>query len=99
MKVIVDLCVVPIGVGVNLAPYIAACERVLLDAGLKIQLHPNGTAIEGEWAPVFDAIEACHKAVHAMGCPRVHTTVKINTRTDKDQSIQDKVASVQALLK
>jgi len=48
MKVIVDLCVVPIGVGVHLAPYIAACEKVLTEAGLKIQLHPNGTAIEGE---------------------------------------------------
>ena len=48
MKVIVDLCVVPIGVGVNLAPYIAACERVLLDTGLKMQLHSNGTAIEGD---------------------------------------------------
>ena len=99
MKVIVDLCVVPIGIGVNLAPYIAACERVLLDAGLKIQLHPNGTAIEGEWAPVFKAIEACHTAVHTMGAPRIFTTVKINTRTDKDQSLEDKVASVQALLK
>jgi uncharacterized protein (TIGR00106 family) len=77
MKVIVDLCVVPIGVGVNLAPYIAACERVLLDAGLKIQLHPNGTAIEGEWELVFKAIEACHQAVHAMGCPRIYTTVKV----------------------
>jgi uncharacterized protein (TIGR00106 family) len=99
MKVIVDLCVVPIGVGVNLAPYIAACERVLLDACLKIQLHPNGTAIEGEWGPVFAAIEACHQAVHAMGCPRVYTTVKINTRTDKDPSLEDQVASEQALLK
>ncbi|WP_399234800.1 MULTISPECIES: MTH1187 family thiamine-binding protein [Synechococcales] len=98
MKVIVDLCVVPIGVGVNLAPYIAACERVLLDAGLKIQLHPNGTAIEGEWAPVFSAIEACHAAVHAMGAPRIFTTVKLNTRTDRDQTLEDKVASVEALL-
>jgi hypothetical protein len=44
MKVIVDLCVVPIGVGVHLAPFIAACEKVLTEAGLKIQLHPNGTA-------------------------------------------------------
>ena len=34
--------------------------------GLKIQLHPNGTAIEGEWQPVFQAIETCHKAVHAI---------------------------------
>jgi uncharacterized protein (TIGR00106 family) len=98
VKVIVDLCVVPIGVGVHLAPYIAACERVLTEAGLKIQLHPNGTAIEGEWEPVFAAIEACHQALHAMGCPRVYTTVKINTRTDKDQTLEDKVASVQALL-
>ncbi len=98
MKVIVDLCVVPIGVGVNLAPFIAACERVLLDAGLKIQLHPNGTAIEGEWAPVFQAIEACHRAVHAMGCPRIYTSVKVNTRTDRDQTLEDKVASVEALL-
>jgi uncharacterized protein (TIGR00106 family) len=98
VKVIVDLCVVPIGVGVHLAPYIAACETVLTDAGLKIQLHPNGTAIEGEWEPVFAAIEACHRAVHAMGCPRVYTTVKINTRTDKNQTLEEKVASVQALL-
>jgi len=91
MKVIVDLCVVPNGLGVHLAPFIATCERVLSDAGLKIQLHPNGTAIEGEWEPVF-------QAVHAMGCPRVYTTVKSNTRTDKDQTLEDKVASVQALL-
>ena len=44
-----DLCVVPIGVGVHLAPYIAACEKVLSKAGLRTHLHPNGTAIEGEW--------------------------------------------------
>jgi uncharacterized protein (DUF924 family) len=43
---------------------------------LQSQLYPNGTAIEGEWEPVFNAIEACHQAVHAMGCPRVYTTVK-----------------------
>ena len=29
MKVIVDLCVVPIGVGIDLAPYVAACQQVL----------------------------------------------------------------------
>jgi uncharacterized protein (TIGR00106 family) len=99
MKVIVDLCVVPIGVGVNLAPYIAACERVLLEAGLKVKLHPNGTAIEGEWAPVFQAIQACHTAVHGMGCPRIYTTVTVNTRTDRDQTLEDKVASVEGLLR
>ncbi|MGB5240099.1 MAG: MTH1187 family thiamine-binding protein [Prochlorococcaceae cyanobacterium] len=61
-------------------------------------LHPNGTAIEGEWAPVFKAIEACHQAVHDMGCPRIYTTAKVNTRTDRDHTMEDKVASVEALL-
>jgi uncharacterized protein (TIGR00106 family) len=71
---------------------------VLTGAGLKIQLHPNGTAIEGEWKPLFAAIEACHQAVHAMGCPRVCTNMKLSTRTDKDQTLEVKVARVQALL-
>ena len=71
---------------------------MLLDAGLKIQLHPKGTAIEGEWEPVLQAIEACHQAVHAMGCPRIYTTVKVDTRTDRDLTLEDKVASVEALL-
>jgi uncharacterized protein (TIGR00106 family) len=98
VKVIVDLCVVPIGVGVHLAPYVAACQKVLSEAGLTIRLHPNGTAIEGEWAPVFAAIEACHAALHAMDCPRIFTTVTINTRTDREQSLDDKVDSVRARL-
>jgi len=86
------------GVGVHLAPTIAACEKVLTEAGLTIQLHPNCTAIEGEWEPVFAAIEACHQGVHAIGCPRMYTTVKINTRADKEQTQEGKVASVQELL-
>jgi uncharacterized protein (TIGR00106 family) len=98
VKVIVDLCVVPIGVGVHLAPYVAACQKVLSEAGLTFRLHPNGTAIEGEWAAVFAAIEACHGALHAMDCPRIFTTVTINTRTDREQSLDDKLASVRSLL-
>ena len=49
MKVMIDLCIVPIGVGVSLSPYIAACEKVLTAAGLKTALHSYGTNIEGEW--------------------------------------------------
>ena len=98
MKVIVDLCVVPVGVGVNLAPFIATCERVLTAAGLKIQLHPNGTAIEGEWDQVFLAIRNCHEQLHAMGCARLFSTIHLNTRVDRQQSLEDKVNSVERLL-
>ncbi len=98
MKVIVDLCVVPIGVGVSLSPYIAECQRVLEAAGLNASLHAYGTNIEGEWDAVMAAVKACHEAVHAMGAPRVTTTMKLGTRTDRDQSMDDKVVSVREKL-
>ncbi len=98
MKVLVDLCIVPIGVGVSLSPYIAACEKVLVEAGLKTALHSSGTNIEGEWNEVFTAVKRCHEVVHGMGAPRITTTIKLDTRTDRDQSMEDKVRSVQEKL-
>ena len=52
----------------------------------------------GDWEPVSAAIQACHQAVHAMGCQGVFTTVHVNTRTDREQTLEEEVASVQALL-
>ena len=98
MKVLVDLCIVPLGVGVSLSGYIAACERVLHEAGLKTSLHSYGTNIEGEWDAVFAAIKRCHDVVHEMGAPRITTTIKMGTRTDRNQTMEDKITSVQSKL-
>jgi uncharacterized protein (TIGR00106 family) len=95
MKVIADLCVVPLGVGVSVSQYIAACEKVLQDAGLSVHLHAYGTNIEGEWDAVFAAIKHCHEVVHQMGAPRITTSIKVGTRTDRPQSMDEKVRSVQ----
>jgi uncharacterized protein (TIGR00106 family) len=95
MNVIVDLCIVPLGVGVSLSTYIAKCERILAAAGLDTRLHAYGTNIEGEWDEVFAAIKRCHEAVHEMGAPRISTTIKVGTRTDRRQSMDDKVRSVE----
>jgi uncharacterized protein (TIGR00106 family) len=90
----IDLCVVPIGVGVSVSDYVAACERVLDEAGLEHTLHAYGTNVEGEWDAVFAAVRRCHETVHDMGAPRVFTTLKVGTRTDRVQSMQDKLDSV-----
>ena len=96
MDMIADLTVVPIGVGISLSKYVAACEDILKQTGLKTTLHPNGTAIEGEWDAVMAAVKACHEKVHGMGAPRVFTILKIGTRTDREQSLEDKINSVEA---
>ena len=98
MKVIVDLCVVPIGVGLSVSKYIAECEKILKQAGLKTMLHAYGTNIEGEWDTVFTAVKKCHERVHEMGAPRISSTLRIGTRTDRDQTMEDKIKSVQLKL-
>jgi uncharacterized protein (TIGR00106 family) len=98
MNVILDLCVIPVGAGVTLSPYVAACEKVLGEAGLKATLHANGTNIEGEWDKVFAAIKRCHEVVHELGASRVFTVIKLGTRTDRIQTMEDKIRSVEAKL-
>ena len=95
MKVIADLCIVPLGVGVSLGRYIAECEKVLKAAGLSTRLHAYGTNVEGDWDEVMSAIKRCHEVLHAMGVPRISSTLRFGTRTDREQTIEDKVRSVE----
>lgn len=95
MKVLLDLCVVPIGVGVSVSEYIAACQRVLKETGLKHVMHMYGTNIEGEWDEVMAAVKKCHEVVHQMGVPRISTTIRLGTRKDKNQTMADKIKSVE----
>lgn len=98
MKVIADLTIVPVGAGVSLSPYIAECEKILRGAGLTVRLHANGTGLEGEWDSVLGAVKRCHEAVHRMGAPRIFTALQINTRTDREQTLEGKIASVEGKL-
>jgi hypothetical protein len=43
-------------------------------------------------------MQVCLAAVHAMGCPRLFTALTVNTPTDRAQSLDDRPASVQAVL-
>lgn len=99
MKVIADLCIIPIGIGVSVSKEIAVCERILAEAGLKTKLHAYGTNIEGEWDQVFDAVKKCHEALHAAGVPRISTSMRFGTRTDREQTMDDKVRSVEEKLR
>ncbi len=98
MKVIADLCIVPIGVGVSLGDYIAAAVEVLEQAGLHPEVHAYGTNVEGEYDEVFAALRRALERVHEMGAPRISCTIKLGSRTDREQSAADKVASVRKRL-
>lgn len=98
LDVIMDFCVVPVGVGTSVSTYVAACERILQDAGLSHTMHAYGTNVEGPWDAVMAAVKRCHEEVHAMGAPRISTTMRIGTRVDRPQTMADKIRSVEEKL-
>ena len=98
MDVMVDFCIVPLGVGVSVSRYVAECQRVLEELGLEHQLHPYGTVVQGEWQAVFDAVRLCHERVHALGAPRISTSLRLGTRIDRSQTMAEKVESVRRRL-
>ena len=95
MNVLVDVCVVPMGVGVSVSKYVVECEKIFAAAGLNHKMHSYGTNVEGDWDEVMAAIKKCHETVHEMGAPRIGTTIRMGTRTDREQNMQDKIDSVE----
>ena len=98
MNTIAEFTIIPIGVGVSLSKYVAACEKVMEESGLSYELHANGTNLEGEWDQVMQAIKTCHEKLHEMDVPRISTVIKVGTRTDRTQKMADKIASVREKL-
>jgi len=98
MKLIADISIIPLGVGLSLSPFVAACEKVLAEAGLAPRLHANGTDVEGDWDEVMAALKRCHEALHAMGVPRIATNLRLGTRVDRESSMDAKLASVREKL-
>lgn len=94
MKVLIDICVVPMGVGVSVSSYVAECEKIFSAAGLDHQMHAYGTNVEGDWDEVMAAVKQCHEKLHDMGAPRISSTIRMGTRIDRDQTMQDKIDSV-----
>lgn len=94
-----DFCIVPIGTpSASVSREVAAVQRLLKASGLDYSMHSAGTTAEGSWDDVMEAIGKAHNLLHDNGLARVHTDIRVGSRTDKVQHIHDKVAKVESLL-
>ncbi len=89
---IVDISVVPVGTkSPSVSEYVRKSIKLIKKSGLKYQVSSMGTAIEGDLSDIFELILQIHKAQVKMGAKRILTTVKIDDRRDKKQTMEDKV--------
>jgi uncharacterized protein (TIGR00106 family) len=94
MRATGEIQLIPIGVGVSLRRYVKRAHEILERSGLTVELHAQGTNVEGELADILAAVERLHATLHAEGVPRISTAIKLGTRTDKPSSLAAKVAAV-----
>ena len=95
-----DLTVIGLGrADASASRYIAEIQRRLAAQDrVRYVLHAMGTSLEGETADILALVGELHAVPFDLGLPRVYTVLKLDERRDREQSLQDKVASVERLL-
>lgn len=83
MQATAQLQVIPIGQGVSVRKDIMRVIELLHGYDFIIETHASGTNIEGKLADILAAVTKIHAALHAEGCVRLVSYLKLETRTDK----------------
>jgi uncharacterized protein (TIGR00106 family) len=60
-------------------------------SGLKYRVCPFETVIEGTWEEVMKVVEAVHEACYSNGTTQMMTYIKIQSKSDNDVTIEDKM--------
>lgn len=96
---IVELSVLPLGVGESLSSFVARAIEVLKEEGVEYQIGPMGTSFEVEsFDKLAKILEKIDRALFDSGSPRNYFILKIDHRA-KGGKMSEKVEAVVAKLK
>lgn len=98
--VIAEISVVPLGTKTpSVSQYVARAIRILeQEQGIKHEITPMGTVVEGDLDRILAVVRKMHEAVLREEVVRVVTTVKIDDRRDKPLTMKGKLDSVRKKL-
>ncbi|WKT57417.1 MTH1187 family thiamine-binding protein [Candidatus Nitrosotenuis chungbukensis] len=97
-----EISIYPIGTdSTSVSIYVARAIEAIADfKDVKYKITPMGTVLESDRIErIFEATKIMTDAVHRMGVKRVEVILKIDSRSDKNQTIDSKVDSVNKYLK
>ncbi len=95
-----DLTVIALGrPDASASAYIAEIQRRLAAQDrVRYRMHAMGTSLEGATSDILAVVGELHAVPFEQGVPRVYTILKLDERRDREQTLDDKVASVERLL-
>lgn len=97
---IAEVSIGPLGTkNPSISQYVAKAVKVLQsEKNLKYEITSMGTIIEGDLDKILVVVKKMHEVTFGEGVSRVVTTVKIDDRRDKTQSMKGKVDSLKKKL-
>ncbi len=97
---IVAVSIAPVGEGTSVSRYVTEALKVVRSqTAIRHRLDPMFTTLEGDLDAIFALIRRMQEAVFEAGAVRVGTVLKIDDRRDRDVTMDEKVRSVEELLK
>ena len=97
---IAEVSVVPLGTKTaSVSQYVARAIKILeQEQGIKYEITPMGTVVEGDIDRILAVVKRMHEAVLGEEVARVVTTVKVDDRRDKPLTMKGKLDSVRRKL-
>jgi len=87
----------PVGEGESLSSFVAECVAIVEKSGLRYQLTPMSTVVEGGYDDVMEVIKLCHDRMLELS-DRVAISIEIDDRKGRSDAMTEKVLSVQKKL-
>lgn len=94
---LVAFSITPLGVGEDVADYVADAVRVVRESGLPNRTDAMFTTVEGDWDEVMGVIKRAVDAVAARA-PRVGLTLKADVRPGVTGAMTSKVEAIERRL-
>jgi len=95
--VLLEMSIVPMGLGDSVSQYVAECVGLIDQSGLDYELHSMGTIVEGDLPEVLLLMQSCIEKM-AQHSDRVTCSAKLDFRRGQNGRLRAKVDSVEQKL-
>ena len=89
-----EITLIPLGTDVHLSTELAEVLTLIDNSGLRYQLGPGSTCVEGEWDEAMALVRACHQEARRHS-KHVITLVKVEDDEGQSDKLRSNVASVE----
>jgi uncharacterized protein (TIGR00106 family) len=95
--VLLEFAMAPGGKGESVSAYVARILDVIDRSGVRYQLTPMGTILEGDWSEVMGVVTACFQALQT-DCARIGMNLKIDYRAGPESRLTSKIEAIEQRL-